>query len=63
MPQQIIEDMYDKLYREKEDYKSRCEKAIETLKEIHKILPGTYNQLLIEITQTLNILQNGSDSH
>lgn len=43
------------------DYKSRCEKAIEILKEIHKILPGTYNQLLIEITQTLNILQNGSE--
>jgi len=29
--------------------------------EIHKILPGTYNQLLIEITQTLNILQNGGE--
>lgn len=48
--------------KSEQDYKSRCEKAIEMLKEIHKILPGTYNQLLIEITQTLNILQNGSDS-
>lgn len=52
----------DKYKQRYEDYKSRCEKAIEMLKEIHKILPGTYNQLLIEITQTLNILQNGSDS-
>ncbi len=33
MPQQLIEDMYNKLYQEKEDYKSRCEKINEILKE------------------------------
>lgn len=42
------------------EYKKRIEKAVEMLKEIYRILPGTYNQLLIEISQTLNILQNGS---
>lgn len=68
MPQQIIEDMYDKLYQEKEDYKSRCEKAIEYIKfEWVKIVEDEcYENHLwsvdgLVIKKLLNILQNGSE--
>ena len=52
-------ELYSKsLYNaELTDYKSRCKKANKLLKTIYKALPGTYNQLLIEID---NYLQ-GSD--
>lgn len=69
MPQQIIEDMYDKLYQEKEDYKSRCEKASEyimtELIDEWSIRNQGYvsgSDLPVEaITPLLNILQNGDD--
>ena len=72
MPQQIIEDMYDKLYQEKEYYKSRCEKAIEYNNQIIKDTKDFYRpttdiiysgDALIEIaTNNINILQNGSEN-
>ena len=62
MPQQIIEDMYDKLYQEKEDYKSRCEKAIEYIK---CGLTGDLenDRAYVDENYLLNILQNGSEDN
>lgn len=72
MPQQIIEDMYNKLYQEKEDYKSRCEKAVEYINENKHLSmfadcrepEEDWNyDLECSANDLLNILQNGSDSN
>lgn len=73
MPQQIIEDMYDKLYQEKEDYKSRCEKAVDKIQYIidygfdydgfntAESLKDLIDMLVDYARESKNILQNGSD--
>ena len=56
---------YDGVYQEKEDYKSRCEKAVEYIKEMLYPIGSCVNgsDLPYEsIESLLNILQNGSDT-
>jgi hypothetical protein len=68
-----LKQSYEKLYIEKEDYKSRCEKAIEYNNQIIKDTKDFYRPTtdiiysgdsLIEIaTNNINILQNGSEKN
>ena len=57
---------YRKVVREKEDYNSRCEKAIEYLKSYNTDFEHCrFNEAPIslrELGDLLNILQNGSDN-
>lgn len=53
---------YDSVYQEKEDYKSRCEKAIEYIKENQEeYVTGKPMLSYWAIDNLLNILQNGSE--
>lgn len=52
---------YDSVYQKKEDYKSRCEKAIEYIDKQKKKMYKSRNKIAMFILMKLeNILQNGS---
>lgn len=53
---------YDSVYQEKEDYKSRCEKAISKIKDLYSY---SDNEEYVDnyCKDLLNILQNGSDDN
>ena len=54
-----LKKSYEKLYIEKENYKSRCEKATEITENLLKTEKSGYYQIIFK--QQLNILQNGSE--